>query len=105
MCVAVYEKLSAEGVKARVVSIPCWELFDAQPAEYRQAVLPPEVTRRVAVELGVRQGWDKYIGPGGQFIGMSTFGASAPAAALLKHFGITVENILSAAKQNDFNVS
>lgn len=99
LCVAAYEKLQAEGVKARVVSIPCWELFDAQPAEYRETVLPPDVTRRVAVELGIEQGWRKYIGPGGKFIGMSTFGASAPAAALLKHFGITVENVVSAAKQ------
>ncbi len=99
LCVAAYEKLQAEGVKARVVSIPCWELFDAQPAEYREAVLPLEVTRRVAVELGIEQGWGKYIGPGGKFIGMSTFGASAPAGTLLKHFGITVENVVSAAKQ------
>ncbi len=99
LCVAAHEKLLAEGVKARVVSMPCWELFDSQPAEYREAVLPPDVTRRVAVELGIEQGWRKYIGPGGTFIGMSTFGASAPAATLLKHFGITVENVVSAAKQ------
>ncbi|MBU4270757.1 MAG: transketolase [Planctomycetes bacterium] len=99
LCAAVYEKLLADGVQARVVSMPCWELFDVQPAEYREAVLPPEVTRRVAVELGVRQGWEKYIGPSGTFIGMSTFGASAPACTLLEHFGITVENIVSAVNQ------
>ena len=99
LCVAAYEKLSAEGIKARVVSLPCWELFDAQPAEYRDAVLPPEVTRRVAVELGVRQGWDQYIGRCGQFIGMCGFGVSAPVGVLLKHFGFTVENVVAAAKK------
>jgi transketolase len=73
-------------------------LFDLQPAEYRDAVLPPGVARRVAVELGVKQGWEKYIGPYGGFIGMYGFGASAPAGVLLKHFGITVENVVAAAK-------
>ena len=99
LCVAAHEKLAAEGVAARVVSMPCWELFDAQPAEYRDAVLPPAVTRRVAVEVGVKQGWEKYIGRCGRFIGMSGFGASAPAGVLMKHFGITVENVVAAAKQ------
>ncbi len=98
LCVAAHKKLLAEGVKARVVSLPCRELFDAQPADYRDAVLPPDVTRRVAVELGVRQGWEKYIGPEGKFIGMSTFGASAPAGELIKHFGVTVESIVAAAR-------
>ncbi|MBN2579094.1 MAG: transketolase [Pirellulales bacterium] len=98
LCLTAYERLLAEGVQARVVSLPCWELFDEQPAEYRNQVLPPEVTRRVAVELGVRQGWEKYIGPAGNFIGMSGFGVSAPVGVLLKHFGITVENIVAAAK-------
>ena len=98
LCLAAYEQLFAEGVKARVVSMPCWELFDAQPAEYRDAVLPPAVTRRVAVELGVKQGWEKYIGPRGQFVGMCGFGASAPVGVLLKHFGFTVENVVAAAK-------
>ena len=69
-------KALAEGIKARVVSLPCWELFDAQPAEYRNAVLPPEVTRRVAVELGVGQGWDRYLGPCGR--------SSACAASALR---------------------
>ena len=73
LCVAAYEKLAAEGIKARVVSLPCWELFDAQPAEYRNAVLPPDVTPRVAVELGVKQGWEKYLGACGSFIGMCGF--------------------------------
>ena len=99
LCVAAYEKLLAEGIKARVVSMPCWQLFDAEPAEYRNAVLPPEVTRRVAVELGVKQGWEKYIGAGGQFIGMCGFGLSAPVGVLLKHFGFTVENVVATAKK------
>jgi transketolase len=99
LCVEAYEKLKAEGVKARVVSMPSWELFEAQPQSYRDAVLPPSVTRRVAVELGVKQGWERYIGPTGQFIGMCGFGASAPIGVLLKHFGFTVENVVAAAKK------
>ncbi len=98
LCIDAYEKLSAEGVKCRVVSLPCWELFDAQPAEYCDAVLPPAVTRRVAVELGIAQGWEKYIGPGGAFVGMRGFGASAPVGVLLKHFGVTAESVVAAAK-------
>jgi transketolase len=99
LCVAAYEQLVAEGIKARVVSLPCWQLFDAQPAEYRDTVLPPSVTRRLAVELGVKQGWEKYIGRSGEFLGMCGFGASAPVGVLLKHFGFTVENVAAAAKQ------
>ena len=99
LCVAAYEKLIADGVQARVVSLPCWELFDAQPAEYRDVVLPPSVTRRVGVEMGVAQGWQKYLGPSGRFIGMTGFGASAPVGVLMKHFGFTVENVMAAAKE------
>jgi transketolase len=99
LCVAAYEKLTAEGVKVRVVSLPCWELFDEQPAEYRDAVLPPNVTSRVAVELGIKQGWEKYIGVSGKFIGMSGYGASAPLEVVLPHFGMTVENVVAAAKE------
>ncbi len=98
-CVAAYEQLASEGIAARVVSLPSWELFDAQPAEYRDEVLRPDVPRRVAVELGVSQGWEKYLGPQGRFIGMQGFGASAPAKVLLEHFGITVENIVRTARE------
>jgi len=99
LCLEAHEKLSAEGIKARVVSMPCWELFDAQSADYRDAVLPPAVTRRVAVELGVKQGWERYLGLDGRFLGMSGFGASGPVGVLLKHFGITAENVAATAKQ------
>jgi transketolase len=99
LCVGAYEKLVAEGIQARVVSLPSWELFDQQPAEYRDSVLPPDVRRRVAVEAGVEQGWEKYIGQEGKFIGMSGFGVSAPVGMIMKHFGFTVDNIVAAAKE------
>mgnify|MGYP001033190721 CR=1 FL=1 len=98
LCVEAHQQLTSEGVKARVVSMPCWELFDAQPAEYRDSVLPPGVTCRVAVEAGIEQGWHKYIGRGGRFVGMRSFGASAPYHRLYEHFGITVENVVAEAK-------
>ena len=99
LCVEAYEKLTASGVKARVVSMPSWELFDEQDAAYQASVLPPEVTARVAVETGIVQGWQKYIGPKGRFVGMNRFGASAPGGVLAKHFGFTVENVIEHAKQ------
>jgi transketolase len=99
LVVEAHERLTAEGVKARAVSLPCWELFDEQPAAYRDEVLPPEVPARVAVEAGVDQGWHRYLGPAGRFIGMSTFGASAPYKQLYDHFGITAENVVAAAKE------
>jgi len=92
------EQLAAEGIKARVVSMPSWELFEAQPAEYRDAVLPPKVPARVGIEMGIEMGWSKYLGPGGRFVGMKGFGASAPAKVLIEHFGFTVENVVAQAK-------
>jgi transketolase len=99
LCVGAYEKLSSEGIRARVVSLPSWELFDAQPQAYRDSVLPPDVTRRVAVELGIDQGWCKYIGRCGRFLGIGHFGDSAPVGVLLKHYGFTVENLVKLAKE------
>ena len=99
LCVGAYEKLVAEGVQARVVSLPSWELFDAQPQAYRDSVLPPDVTRRVAVELGIAQGWCKYIGRCGRFLGINHFGESGPVGVLLKHYGFTVENLVKLAKE------
>ena len=98
VAVKAQELLAAEGIAANVVSMPCWELFDAQPAAYRASVLG-ENTVKVAVEAAVSMGWDKYIGPNGDFIGMSGFGASAPAGDLFKHFGITAEAVAAAAKE------
>ena len=98
LCVEAYESLKAEGVRARVVSMPSWELFEDMDAAYRENVLPPAVTARLAVEQGSSMGWDRYVGPGGVVIGMHTFGASAPAAALQKKFGFTPEKVLEAAR-------
>jgi transketolase len=89
--------LAAKGVKAAVVSMPCWELFEAQPADYRAQVLGS--APRVGVEAAARLGWDRWIGDRGAFIGMSSFGASAPAPALYKHFGITAEAVAEAAEK------
>ncbi len=93
------EKLAEEGKAVRVVAIPCWELFVAQPQAYQDEVLPPTVTKRIAVEAGVRLGWDRFIGSHGHFIGVETFGASAPYERLQKEYGLTVENVFDAAKK------
>ena len=91
-------KLDAQGIKTRVVSMPSTDVFDRQDAAYREAVLPKAVRKRVAVEAATRDFWRKYVGLDGEVIGMTTFGASAPADALYKHFGITVEAVVEAAK-------
>ena len=92
------QKLLAEkGVAARVVSMPSWELFDAQPKTYRDSVLPPEITARVAVEAGVKIGWERYVGPGGAVVGLDHFGASAPFQELYQNFGLTPEAVAEAA--------
>jgi transketolase len=99
LCAAAYEKLTAEGIKARVVSMPSWELFEKQDAAYRESVLPSNVTARVSVEMESVFGWDRYAGPKGKIIGMRSFGASAPIKDLLKKFGFEVENVIAAAKE------
>ena len=99
LCIDVYEKLAAERVKARVVNMPSWELFEQQDAVYRAAVLPPAVTRRVAVEQASTLGWERYTGLHGTIIGMKTFGASAPLKELLVKFGFTPEHVYAAAKE------
>ena len=93
------ELLAAEGISVRLVSFPSWELFSAQDKTYRDSVLLPNLTKRIAVEAGIRQGWEQWIGDEGLFIGMSEFGASAPAPILYEKFGITVEHIMQAAHQ------
>lgn len=97
--VGAYEKLKAEGIKARVVSMPSWELFEAQDAAYKESVLPSSVTARVSVEMAATLGWDRYVGPKGKIIGMHSFGASAPLKDLLKKFGFDADTVVAAAKQ------
>ena len=98
-CVAAYEKLKAEGIKVRIVSLPSFEVFEKQDAAYRDSVLPPSVTARVSIEMASTFGWDRYVGPKGKSIGMHSFGASAPLKDLLKKFGFEPENVVAAAKQ------
>ena len=92
------EKLQAEGVPVRVVSFPCWELFDEQPQEYRDEVFPPAITARLAVEAGVRQGWDRFVGSKGDVVCLDRFGASAPGDVALKELGFNVDNVLKHAR-------
>lgn len=99
LCVAAHERLRAEGIRSRVVSMPCWELFEAQDQAYRDAVLPPAVTARVSVEQASTFGWERYTGLTGRSIGMRTFGASAPLKALLTKFGFTVDAVVASAKE------
>jgi transketolase len=98
LALAAREELQADGIAARVVSLPCWELFDRQPQEYRDQVLPPTVKARVAVEQASTLGWDRYVGDGGAVIGMHTFGASAPLKQLLAKFGFTPDQVAQAAR-------
>jgi transketolase len=98
VCLAAREALAAEGIGARVVSMPSWELFDRQEARYRDEVLPPSVKARVAVEAAAVLGWDRYVGSRGATIGMRGFGASAPVNDLMKEFGFTPENVSQTAK-------
>ena len=101
LCAA--EALAKEGIAAQVVSMPCWELFDKQDTQYKDSVIAPDVKARVAVEAAVEQGWHKYIGDSGVFVGMSSFGASAPAKTCFEKFGITTENVIKAAKRSMAN--
>ncbi|MEO8135262.1 MAG: transketolase [Betaproteobacteria bacterium] len=97
LIVAAALRLDAKGIAVRCVSMPSWDLFDAQPQSYRDQVLPVAVTARLAVELGVRQGWDRYVGARGDVISVDRFGASAPAEALLEQYGFTVDNVVARA--------
>ena len=98
LILAAADQLQAEGIAVRCVSMPSWELFDAQPQSYRDQVLPPNVSARLAVELGVSQGWDRYVGAKGDMLGVNRFGASAPAGVLLREYGFTVDNVVARAK-------
>jgi len=99
LAVQAHEQLVADGVRSRVVSMPSWEIFDHQSEEYRESVLPPAVTARVAVEQASTLGWERYVGPWGRVIGMKTFGASAPLKELQRHFGFEPDKIATAAKE------
>ena len=99
LAVQAHEQLLAEGVRSRVVSMPSWELFEHQPREYRDSVLPPEVKARVAVEQASTFGWERYVGSEGRVVGMKTFGASAPLKELQKHFGFEPARVAAVAKE------
>jgi transketolase len=100
LAVNAREKLATEGIKARVVSMPCWDLFEEQSAEYKESVLPSAVRARVAVEAGIPIGWERYVGLEGKVVGQKQFGASGPASEVFKHFGFTVDNVVDHAKES-----
>ena len=99
LAVEAYRQLEAEGIGARVVSMPSFELFEEQPATYRDQVLPPSVTARVAIEAGIRQGWDHYLGSAGAFVGMHDFGRSAPYKEVYQDQGITAGQVVAKARR------
>jgi transketolase len=97
LIVAAARELRTRNIQARVVSMPSWELFDAQPVEYRNTVLSPSIGARLAVEAGASQGWHRYVGDRGDVMGVDRFGASAPGDVLLREYGFTVENVCRRA--------
>jgi transketolase len=99
LCVTAAEKLTSEGKKVRVVSMPCWELFEAQDAAYKESILPKAVTKRVSVEAAASFGWHKYVGMEGACVSIDTFGASAPGGVCMEKFGFSVDNVLATAKK------
>ncbi len=99
LAAAAYEQLAAEGIAVRLVSMPSWELFAEQPRSYRETVLPPDVKARLAVEAGATLGWERWVGDGGDVMGIDHFGASAPYKVLMEQFGFTVENVIARAKR------
>ena len=98
LIVAVAERLQTEGIAVRCVSMPSWDLFDALPQADRDAVLPPSVRARLAVEAGSTQGWHRYVGDAGDVIGVDRFGASAPGDSVLREYGFSVDNVCARAK-------
>jgi transketolase len=99
LAVDVHERLAAEGIATRVVSMPSWELFLNQPQEYQDQVLPPEITKRISVEQASTFGWHRFLGSEGKAVGMQSFGASAPLKELLKKFGFTPDALVAEAKK------
>jgi transketolase len=98
LALEAHERLAGDGIRSRVVSMPCWELFDAQPQSYRDAVLPPSVRARVSIEAAAPFGWERYVGLEGAIIGVNGFGASAPGPVVMREFGFTPEHIVGTAK-------
>ena len=99
LAVAAAEAIEGDGIRARVVSLPCWETFDLQDQAYRDAVLPPAVRKRVSVEIGVSFGWERWVGDEGAIIGLDHFGASAPAGTIFEHFGFTADRVADVARR------
>ncbi|MHC4771671.1 MAG: transketolase-like TK C-terminal-containing protein, partial [Planctomycetota bacterium] len=100
LAIAAAETLAADGIKAQVISMPCWKLFERQKDAYKESVIPASVKARVGVEAGVDAGWWKYLGTAGEFVGMSSFGASAPGGVCFEKFGITTDAVIAAAKKS-----
>jgi transketolase len=98
LCVEAAQQLRAAGTQVRVVSMPSWELFEAQDSSYQESVLPPAVTKRLAVEAGIGMGWCRYVGAAGDVISIERFGASAPGGLVMQKFGYTVENVVARAQ-------
>ena len=92
-------RLAREGIRSRLVSMPSWELFEAQPPDYRDAVLPPNVPARVSIEAGSPLGWERYVGLAGAIIGVNRFGASAPGAVVMRELGFTADHVVETAKK------
>jgi transketolase len=99
LAIDAYEELAKQGIRTRVVSMPSWDIFEHQTQEYRDSVLPPTITKRVAVEQASTFGWERYVGMGGKVIGMKTFGASAPLKELQKKFGFEPDHVVAAVKE------
>ena len=99
MCIEAHERLTKDGVKSRVVSMPSWELFEEQDEAYKKSVMPPETSARVSVELAGTFGWARYVGTNGVSIGMKSFGASAPLKDLQKKFNFSADGVVKAAKE------
>jgi transketolase len=98
LALEAYEKLRAEGIRARIVNMPSWELFEQQPEDYRYEILSPDIKARISIEAGSTHGWHKYVGLEGETIGIDRFGASAPGKILLQKFGFTLENLLNRVR-------
>ena len=98
LALEAHTQLVASGIGSRVVSMPSWELFEAQPAEYRRTVLPPGVTARVSIEAAASFGWERYVGLAGAMIAVDRFSASAPGPVVMAHYGFTVEHVVETAK-------